>query len=64
MEGQLLPLVAGAEACLVVARERSGYLFHSRLSLSDLAEPDRALINLFIARGRGAPDLAPPPLPR
>ena len=58
MEGRTLPLEAPAEACLVVDRDRHGYLFHSRLSLAGLAESDRSLIALFIAKGRGAPSLA------
>lgn len=33
---------------------------HHRLSLARLAEVDRHIIELFIAKGRGAPDLAPP----
>ena len=57
MEGRSLPLEAPAEACLVVARDRTGYVFHSRLSLSELADPDRSLIALFIAKGRGAPGI-------
>jgi len=60
MEGRCLPLEAPAEACLVVDRDRSGYVFHSRLSLSALADPDRSLIALFIAKGRGSPSLAAP----
>jgi len=64
MEGKPLPIVGVAEACLVVARDCGAYLFHSRLSLAAVPEADRTLINLFIARGRGAPDLAPPPPPR
>jgi hypothetical protein len=58
MEGRSLPLEAPAEACLVVDRDRHGYLFHSRLSFAGLAEPDRSLIALFIAKGRGSPKLA------
>ena len=60
MEGRLLPLEAPAEACLVVDRDRTGYLFHSRLSLRGLSEPDRSLVALFIAKGRGRPGLAAP----
>jgi hypothetical protein len=57
MEGRALPLAAPVEACLVVSRDRHGYLFHSRLSLSKLADADRSLIALFIAKGRGAPGI-------
>ena len=60
MEGGALPLEALAEACLVVARDRTGYVFHSRLSLAGLTEGDRSLIALFIAKGRGSPTLAAP----
>jgi hypothetical protein len=60
MEGCSLPLEAPAEACLVVGRNRAGYVFHSRLSLTALADSDRSLIALFIARGRGSPGLAAP----
>jgi hypothetical protein len=64
MEGRPLPLEAPAEACLVVDRDRSGYLFHSRLSLTALSEPDRSLIALFIAKGRGSPGLVARVSPR
>ena len=60
MEGGALPLEALAEACLVVARDRNGYVFHSRLSLAGLTEGDRSLIALFIAKGRGSPTLGAP----
>ena len=60
MEGRSLPLVAPAEACLVVDRDRAGYVFQSRLSLAALADPDRSLIALFIAKGRGSPAIAAP----
>lgn len=61
MEGRSLPLEAAVAACLVVGKDRQGFLYHSRLSLEDLARPDRRLIELFIGKGRGAPQLAPPP---
>lgn len=60
MEGQSLPLEAAVTACLVVGQDRKGFLYHSRLSLEHLTQPDRRLIELFIAKGRGAPELAPP----
>jgi hypothetical protein len=60
MEGRSLPLEAPAEACLVVDRDRAGYVFHSRLSLAALADSDLSLIALFIAKGRGSPGLAAP----
>ena len=60
MEGRPLALEAPAEVCLVVGRDRTGYLFHSRLSLAALSEGDRSLIALFIAKGRGAPGVVAP----
>lgn len=61
MEGQPLPLEAEVAACLVVAKDRKGLLFHVRLTLEGLARSDRRLIELFIGKGRGAPALAPTP---
>ena len=61
MEGRALPLEAAVTACLVVNKDRQGFLYHSRLSLEDLARSDRRLIELFIDKGRGAPQLAPLP---
>jgi len=60
MEGRSLPLEAPAEACLVVHRDRRGYVFHSRLSLAALSDADRSLVALFIAKGRGSAALAVP----
>jgi hypothetical protein len=59
MEGHPLPLRLPAEACLVVEKSRSGYVFHSRFSLAGLPEADRHLITLFITKGRGEPRLEP-----
>ena len=61
MEGRPWSLQAPVDACMVVEKERSGYLFHVRLSLDSLSEPDRHLVNLFITRGRGQPGLKQPP---
>jgi len=61
MEGQPLALEAVVAACLVVAKDRQGLLYHLRLSLGDLKLPDRRLIELFIGKGRGAPSLVPLP---
>ena len=61
MEGRPLPLEAAVTACLVVGQDRKGFLYHSRVSLEDVSQPDRRLIELFIGKGRGAPELAPPP---
>ena len=60
MEGRALALEAPTEACLVVGRDRMGFLYHSRVSLAALSEGDRSLIALFIAKGRGAPGVAAP----
>ena len=60
MEGRPLSLQAPVIACLVIDKDRTGYLFHVRLSLERLPEPDRHLIALFIEKGRGRPGLEPP----
>jgi hypothetical protein len=46
--------------CLVVDKDRLGYIYRSRVPLDGLAEGDRDLIRLFIAKGRGAPELTRP----
>ena len=60
MEGKPLALQAPVGACLVIDKDRNGYLYHVRLALEALAEPDRHLVALFIAKGRGHPGLEPP----
>jgi hypothetical protein len=60
MEGKPLNLEAQVGACLVMEKDRAGYLYHVRLALEGLAEPDRHLIALFIAKGRGHPGLEGP----
>ena len=60
MEGRPWSLQAPVGACMVMEKERSGYVFHVRLSLDALSEPDRHLVGLFIAKGRGQPGLKPP----
>jgi hypothetical protein len=60
LEGQPLSLQAPVEACLVVEKDRSGYVFHCRLDLTTLPGPDRHLLALFISKGRGSPLLRPP----
>ena len=57
LEGQPLALTLPVSECLVVARERRGYVYHLRLPLDDLGEGDRSLIALFINKGRGEPAL-------
>jgi hypothetical protein len=59
MEGQPLPMVTPVTACLVVDRDKAGYLFHIVASLAGLREADRQLISLFIGKGRGMPELEP-----
>ena len=59
MEGQRLPLVTPVTACLVVDRDKAGYLFHIVCSLARLRDSDRQLISLFIGKGRGEPELEP-----
>jgi hypothetical protein len=60
LEGQPLAMRAPVEACLVVEKDRSGYVFHCRLDLGAVPAPDRQLVALFISKGRGSPGLAPP----
>jgi hypothetical protein len=60
LEGQPLALRAPVESCLVVEKDRSGYVFHCRLDLAGLAGPDLQLLALFISKGRGSPVLSPP----
>lgn len=60
MEGKPLALNAPVGACLVMDKDRAGYLYHVRLALDALAEPDRHLVALFIEKGRGHPGLEAP----
>jgi hypothetical protein len=60
MEAHPLALQAPVGACMVIDRDRAGYLYHVRLALDALPEPDRHLIALFIEKGRGEPALQPP----
>jgi hypothetical protein len=59
MEGKPLALQAPVGACLVMDRQRGGYVYNVRLALDALAEADRHLIALYIAKGRGHPGLEP-----
>jgi hypothetical protein len=59
MEGQRLPMVTSVTACLVVDRDKAGYLFHIVASLTGLRGADRQLVSLFIGKGRGEPQLEP-----
>ena len=60
LEGQPLELEAPVSACLVIARDRSGFTYHVQCDLSVLPNADRQILALFIGKGRGAPDLDPP----
>jgi hypothetical protein len=60
LEGQPLALHTPVDACLVVDKDRSGYVFHCRLDLTALPGSDRQILGLFISRGRGSPVLAVP----
>jgi len=59
MEGRPVTLEAEVHECLVMAKQRGGYLYHLRVPLAHLGTADRSLIALFISKGRGAPDVVP-----
>ena len=59
MEGRPLPLDVEVGQCLVVDKDRKGYLYRARVFLAQLSDADKHLIELFIAKGRGAPRLLP-----
>lgn len=54
LERNLLPLRAVVEACLVVARQGRGYVFHLDVPLTRLTSAERRILTLFIAKGRGS----------
>ena len=54
MEGQPLPLQAPVAECLVVDKDKAGFLYQARVSLAAVSAPDRQLIALFIQKGRGS----------
>jgi hypothetical protein len=58
LEGQPIHLNLAVGECLVMAKDRRGYLYHLRLPLCVLSEADRSLIGLFISKGRGAPEIS------
>jgi hypothetical protein len=60
LEGQPLALEAEVEACLVVEKDRTGFVFDCRLDFRALASADAHIISLFIAKGRGSPGLEAP----
>ena len=59
LEGHALPLQAPEAECLVMDKDKAGYLYQARVSLSGLAGSDRQLIALFILKGRGSVGLRP-----
>jgi hypothetical protein len=59
MEEHPLQLEAAVSQCLVVDKDRKGYVYRALIKLAQLSEGDRQLIELFIAKGRGAPRLLP-----
>jgi hypothetical protein len=64
MEGHSLPLRAPVAECLVVDKDKAGFLYHARVSLAGLPGSDRQLIALFILKGRGSVGLRPAPVGR
>jgi hypothetical protein len=54
MEERPLALEVEVSQCLVVDKDRKGYLYRSKILLSQIPDADRHLIELFIAKGRGA----------
>ena len=54
MEGQPLPLQAPVAECLVVDKDKAGFLYQARVSLASVSASDRQLIALFIQKGRGS----------
>ena len=65
LEGKPLPLAAPVAACLVMERDRTGYTFDVHCDLATLPPADRQVLALFIAKGRGSPQLhASAPVPR
>ena len=59
LEGHALPLLAPVAECLVMDKDKAGYLYDVRISLAGLAGPDRRLVALFILKGRGSVGLRP-----
>jgi hypothetical protein len=57
MEEQPLAFDVEVSQCLVVDKDRKGYLYRARTLFSQIPAADRHLIRLFIAKGRGAPRL-------
>jgi len=64
LEGHSLPLQAPVAECLVVDKDKAGFLYQARVSLAALPGSDRQLIALFILKGRGSVGLIPVPVGR
>jgi hypothetical protein len=64
LEGHSLPLQAPVAECLVVDKDKAGFLYQPRVSLAGLPGSDRQLIALFILKGRGSVGLIPAPAGR
>lgn len=58
LEGNALPLDVTAGPCLVVHRDKDGFVYHTHISLDQVPRLDRNLIALFISKGRGTPRLS------
>ena len=59
LEGHNLPLRLPIARTEVLAKDRRGYRYASFLNLDQLASTDRHLVDLFIKKGRGEPELKP-----
>jgi hypothetical protein len=55
LEGNALRVTAAVQACLVVGKDRRGYVFHLEFPLASLGSAEHQIIALFIAKGRGEP---------
>lgn len=51
-------MAVSTSVCLVVGKDRKGYLYQTQVALDQISEGDRQLIILFIGKGRGAAELA------
>ena len=60
LEGQPLAVQMPVAVCCVMEKDRTGYVFHCHLDLNAMPPADRQLVALFITKGRGSPELAPP----
>jgi hypothetical protein len=58
LEGNALPLTVTTGVCLVVNRDREGFIYQLQISLDQIPSLDRNLIALFISKGKGTPRLA------